>query len=294
MNKTIKALLLTVLVAGTACTTQAQSEEEGKIKIKITRKIDGEMKTFEGEYASEEEMRNDPAYREFAGEEDDFTFSFDEDEMMKAFRLHKAPGAHVYSFSFDDEDFVPHRMLKDFHFKQGAPRAFWFGDEDAVHMRSFDHEAYEKEMEEKMKALEEKMKGLDKDLQEEIMKTMREIEEMNASMMRPKWHGGVRIEDAGEDFGKRGVVSEADKLDLKDVNYMVMNKRLRLRFRVPAEGELTVKISNEAGKDIYNRYFEKFGGTFSDEVDFEKYSSGKYLLEISQGKKRLTKKIVID
>ena len=75
---------------------------------------------------------------------------------------------------------------------------------------------------------------------------------------------------------------------------MIMNNRLTLRFRVEDAGELTVKISNEDGKDIYNRYFEKFGGTFSDNIDFSNYSDGKYLLEISKEKKRLTKMIVID
>lgn len=295
MNKIFKTFMILLLVAGTACTTQAQQDDDKKIKIKISKKIDGETKTFEGEYASEEEMRNDPAYREFAGDEDDFAVFFDGDHHFdKMMRRHGGQGAHAFSFNFDDED-GPARHLRNFQFDQGGPGVFWFGDEDAFPKR-FNSEEYEKELAEKMKELEEKMQGLDKTLKEDLMKSMKEIEEMSASMMMPHRlkRGGVSIEDAGNDFGKRGIVDAKDKLELDDVNYMVMNKSLNLRFKVKNEGEMSVKISNEAGKEIYNRYFENFNGTFNDNIDFAKYSSGKYLLEISHDKKRLTKKLVIE
>jgi hypothetical protein len=289
--------MIVLLVVGTTCTSQAQQDDDKKIKIKITKKIDGETKTFEGEYASEEEMRSDPTYREFAGDENEFSVFFDGDhEFEKIIRKHGGAGTHAFSFNFDDED-GPMRHLKNFKFDHGGPNVFWFGDEDSdVRFKRFNNEEYEKELAEKMKELEEKMKGLDKTLKEDIMESMKAIEEMQAEMMMPHRmrKGGISISDAGDDFGKRGVVEAKDKLELDDINFMVMNKRLNLRFKVKSEGEMSVKISNEAGKEIYNRYFEKFGGTFNDNIDFSQYSSGKYLLEITQGKKRLTKKLVID
>ena len=290
--------MILLLVAGTACTSQAQQDDETKIKIKISRNVDGEIKTFEGEYASEEEMLSDPAYREFAGDEDDIAIFFDGDHHFeRIMRRHGGPGAHAFSFSFDDED-GPMKHLRNFKFDQGGPGGpgvFWFGDDEAFAKR-FNSEEYEKELAEKMKELEEKMQGLDKKLKEDLMESMKEIEEMSANMMMPHRmrRGGISIEEPGNDFGKKGIVDTKDKLELEDVNYMVMNKRLNLRFRVKSEGEMSVKISNEAGKEIYNRYFEKFNGTFNDDIDFAKYSSGKYLLEISHDKKRLTKKLVID
>lgn len=294
MNRLFKTFMIALLLVGTACTGQAQGDEEKKIKVKITKQVDGETKTFEGEYVSEEEMLSDPEYREFAGDGHHFRMAFSGDTFDKMIQLHGAPGMQTFSFDFDDED-MPGNMMKRFHMGQGGPGAFMFDDEAIARIHMFDSEEYEKKMEEKMKALEEKMKGLDKTLQEDIMKSMREIEEMNAGMIpRMTKRGGITVEDAGDDFGKRGVVESKDKLELENVNYMVMHKRLNLRFSVPSAGELSVKISNEAGKELYNRYFEKFNGTFSDEIDFNQYSSGKYLLEIAQDKKRLTKKLVVE
>ena len=288
--------MIAMLVLGTACTTQAQDDDK-RIKIKITKEVDGERKTFEGEYSSEEEMRNDPAYQDFAGEDDDTFVWFDsDDDFDKIIELHPGQGASAFSFRFDDDDF-PKNFKRQFRFHQGGPGAYFFGDDDAViDLRGFDGGKFEEELEAKMKELEEKLEGVDRDLREEIMEQLRDIEDLHGSMGFPKRirRDGISIEDAGDDFGKRGKVDEKDMLDADDMNFMVMRDQLHVRFRVKKEGELTVKISNEEGKDIYNRYFENYGGTFSDRIDFSRYEDGKYLLEIELDKKRLTKKIVID
>jgi len=292
MNTLFKTLMVGLLIVGSACTSHAQDDEK-KITVKITKQVDGETKTFEGEYANEAEMLSDPEYREFAGDGHPFRMAFSGDAFDKVISLHGGAGA--FSFDFDDED-MPGKMMKRFHFDHGGPGVFMFGDDEAMsNFHMFDSKEYEAKMEEKMKELEEKMKGLDKTLQEDILRSMREIEEMNSGMIpRMTKRGGITVEDAGNDFGKRGVVEPKDKLELENINYMVMHKRLNLRFSVPSEGELSVKISNEAGKEIYNRYFERFDGSFNDQIDFNQYSSGKYLLEISLDKKRLTKKLVIE
>jgi len=287
--------MITLLVAGTACTSQAQ-DEDSKIKVKITKEVDGKKMTFEKEYANGEEMRSDEEYREFAGDADDFAFHFDMDGMHeKMIELHEDGGARAFSFSFDDDDF-PKKHMKRLQLHGGGQNAFWFGDDDAViDMRGIGFEDYEEELEEKMEELEEKLKGLDKSLREDIMESLEEIQEMNSGIFpRRIKRGGISIQDTGDDFGKRGKVEEKNKLDADDMNFMIMNKRLTLRFGVKEAGELSVKISKEDGKEIYNRYFEKFGGMFSDHIDFSEYSEGNYLLEIAKDKKRLTKKIVID
>lgn len=292
--------MIAVLVLGSACATQAQDEDDKKIKIKITKMIDGEMQTFEGEYRNEEEMRNDPNYQKFSGEDGNMAFFFGGDnDFPHVIDLHRGPGAQAFSFGFDDDDMKKlHKNFKFRHGGQGGPSAFWFGDDDAAvfDFKSWDSEEFEKELAEKMKELEEKMEGLDSDLQKQIMESLKEIEGLHSEKGFPRriHRSGVSVSDVEDDFGKRGKVDKKDLLELDDINYIVMRNQLTLRFRTPEEGELTVKISNEAGKDIYNRYFESFGGRFSDSIDFSKYSDGKYLLEIQLDKKRLTKKIVID
>lgn len=295
MNKLIKTLMITLLVAGTACTSQAQ-DEDSKVKVKITKEVDGEKQTFEREYASAEEMRKDKEYREFAGGEDQFVFSFDGSGMHeRMIELHEDGGARAFSFSFGDDESSPRNHMRNFQFGKGGS-GYVFGDEDAVmDMRAFGFGENEEELEEKMKELEEKLNDLDKDLRKEIMESVEEMQEMTSGIFpRRIKRGGISIQDADDDFGKRGKVEKENKLDSDDMDFIIMNKRLTLRFKIKDAGELTVKISNEAGKNIYNRYFEKFGGAFSDHIDFSNYSEGKYLLEISKDQKRLTKKIVID
>ena len=282
-----------MLVTGVACSSQAQ--KDSNIRVRITREGDGKKETFEREYASVDEMREDDEYRAFAEGDTDFDFHFDTGGMHE--RIMELHEGDTFSFSFDHDDGPhnePHKRMQRHRFRGRGGNGFWFGDDDAViDFRSFDSEEYEEKLKEKMSELEERIKGLDKNLQEEIMESMKEIEEMSSGIFRIK-RGGLSIEDVGDDFGSRGKVDRNNTLEVDDMDFMVMNKRLTLRFRVKEEGEVTIKISNESGKDIYSRYFESFGGTFSDNIDFSKYADGKYLLEVSKDKKRLTKKIVID
>ena len=292
--------MIALLVAGTACTSHAQDDDK-KIRIKISREVDGETKTFEGEYDSEEEMLSDPNYQEFTDGDSDISIFFNgDDDFDRIFDLYSdEEGARAYSFSFgNDDDFMPLRKLKNFRFHHGGPNVWAFGDGDdtIIDLKSWDSEEYEEELAEKMEELEEKLKGVDKELREEIMDAMREIEEMQPGFGFPKRikRSGISVEDVDDEFGKRGKVDSKDKLELDDLDFMIWQNRMTLKMRIKDEGELTVKIVNEDDKEIYNRYFERYGGTFSDNIDFSKYSDGNYLLEITLDKKRLTKKIVID
>ena len=107
MNKLFKTLAIVLLVIGTACTSQAQ-DEDTKIKVKVTKEVDGKKKTFEREYANIHEMRKDSEFREFAGDENDFDIHLDMDGMHeRIIELHQGNGARAFSFSMDDNEFAP-------------------------------------------------------------------------------------------------------------------------------------------------------------------------------------------
>jgi len=288
--------MITLLVAGTACTSVAQNEDS-KIKVKITKEVDGKKQTFEREYDSADEMRADEEYRKFAGDDDNFNFYFGGDDMHERIvELYRnGPGGGAYSFSFGDDESFPRNHMKSFNFGNGGSGYVFSGDDAAVDFRAFGFGDNEEELEEKMEELEAKLKDLNKDLREEILEAVEEIQELNSGVFpRRIKRSGISIEDVGDDFGSRGKVADKDKLELDNMGFMVMANRLTLRFRVKDAGELSLKITNESGKEIYNRYFEKFGGMFSDKIDFSNYNDGKYLLEIKKDRKRLTKKIVIE
>lgn len=64
-----------------------------------------------------------------------------------------------------------------------------------------------------------------------------------------------------------------------------------MEFTVPQEEELSVEVIDLEGKETFSRYFERFGGQYSETIDLSNQKKGVHLLEIRLGKKRLTKKI---
>lgn len=67
----------------------------------------------------------------------------------------------------------------------------------------------------------------------------------------------------------------------------------RLQFELPEKAETIIKVYNAAGRLIYNYDLGSFSGEFSDEVDISQNGAGNYFLEVRQGRKSLTKKIVL-
>ena len=256
----------------------AQSKEEGKVIVEITKEVDGEKKTFKGEYDSTEEMYADPAYKEFAGEDDNYRFWFDRDRDEDIF-LHldqsdSKTGIYKYFYGDDDEE-------NHFFFKH-------LDDEDSVNGRFKFHFGGEdmEEFSEKMAKMGEEM--------EIIIERLRDDDgDRRVEIIRGKQ---IRITDVDDEFGKKGNVEKRDELELDDLSFYPNPSRegkVKVRFRVPEEDELSIKVSNLQGKEVFSRYFEQFSGLYNETIDLSKQSEGIYLLEISQGKKRLTRKIVI-
>jgi len=67
----------------------------------------------------------------------------------------------------------------------------------------------------------------------------------------------------------------------------------RLQFELPEQGATSIRIFNAAGRSIYDYDLGSYSGPFSDEVDISQNGPGAYFLEITQGAKRLTKKVVL-
>jgi len=257
-----------------------QSNDEGKIVVEITKDINGEKKTFKGEYNSAEEMRADPNYQEFAGEEGGFNFWFDgdmdEDAFLRLDQLRNKNHSFFKYFYGDEED-------------DGQGFFFRHLDDDSVngffnfHLDHIDMDDFRERMDqfrEKMESMMESLHDEDGDKRAKVIAFKR-----------------VKITDVEDEFGKKGMVDEDNKLELEDLAFYPnpsSNGRFKVRFSVPREGELSIKVSNLEGKEVFSRYFERFGGVYAEMIDLSGQSEGIYLLEISQGRKRLTKKIVID
>ncbi len=263
---------------------QAQSNDEGKIVIEITKEINGEKKTFKGEYNSTEEMRADPQYQEFAGKDQGFNFWFDDEDSSEAdifLHLDQLKNHHGSAFKFfhrgDDEEDNNTFFFK--HFDGDSANSFL-----DIHLDGMDMEEYKERMKElgiEMEMLFDRLNDGDdqrRHVQAFVIKRL-------------------KITDVDGEFGKKGNVEESNVLELEDLTFFPnpsSNGRFKVRFQLPQEGELSIKVSNLEGKEVFSRYFERFGGTYSELIDLSGQKDGIYLLEIGQGKKRVTKKILIN
>lgn len=99
------------------------------------------------------------------------------------------------------------------------------------------------------------------------------------------------------DFGKKGKVKANNQLQLDGLSFFpnpAPDGQLRLQFDTPEEGQLTIKVYNLNGKEVWSRYFEQYSGRYAEIIDLSKQQKGIYLLEITLNDKRLTRKIAID
>ncbi|WP_420317453.1 T9SS type A sorting domain-containing protein [Ekhidna sp.] len=257
---------------------EAQQNDDGKIVVEITKEINGEKKTFKGEYNSTEEMYADPNYKEFAGEDQGFNFWFDsdgDDDMFMHLDQLKNHQQSFFRFFGDDED--------------GQNNFFFKLDDDSID-GFFNLHLDDMEMDE----YREHMKRLGIEMQDMLKRFHEDDNDRHVKVIEIK---RVKITDVDDEFGKKGKVDKSNLLELEDLSFYPnpsSNGRFKVRFRVNEESDLTIKVLNLEGKQVFNRSFDRFAGTYSEMIDLSGQKEGIYLLEISQGKKRLTKKIVIN
>ena len=304
LTKPIMGFLLMVLFG---LYSQAQ-DQQSQIKVKITKEINGEQQTYEGSYDSEAQMKADERLQEFMGD-DEMTFGFSNDESMDPFGK-SGSGNHHFFFNFDDEEEGMSR-----HFRMLHPDDSVWGDFD-VQMKKLSEQLGEMDIDLK-KHLEQIHNGqvqvfgfgddLDFDwsfpdsIGEDVAVRFKRLQDEDGSFDK-NIHIIVRktieiTEKVGEEFGKKGTVSPKNQLELTDLTYYPnpsSNGRFKLRFETPGEGELSIKVFNLEGREIFNRYFERFNGLYSETIDLSGQNEGLYLLEIQQDGKRLTRKIMIN
>ena len=277
MTKTIQ-VLATALVLLIAVPGKGQ-QDEGKITIEITKEIDGEKKTFKGEYNSREEMYADPNYQEFAGDDNQFHFWSDD-------------GADAY-FDMDQLDDMRQHMFQFFDGDSGA-NTFYFHDFDddassrfRFHFDSFDSDEFTEELQEKLEDLGIEIEALVDEFSSDKGDNTFKIIAFKS----------IRVSDVGDEFGKKGKVSKNDLLELEDLSFYPnpsRNGKINVRFSTPSESDLSIKVSSLDGKEVFTRYFERFSGTYAETIDLSGQKEGIYLLEIAQGKRRVTKKLVVE
>ncbi|MDN5201611.1 T9SS type A sorting domain-containing protein [Fulvivirgaceae bacterium BMA10] len=85
-------------------------------------------------------------------------------------------------------------------------------------------------------------------------------------------------------------------LELEDLTYYPnpTDGVFTLRFRAEAGNPLQVKIFDMVGREVFDDRFNSFPGLYDREIDLSDNDRGVYILQISQGSRAFSKKIVIE
>lgn len=286
---------------------EMSTSDDGSITLKVTKDVDGERKTFEKTYSSREEMENDPEYKEFFGEEPDFQwFSNDDNAFSFSFGdskdimldLHKN-----FGLNFDSED-----MQGFFKNLEGDGENFFFhldGDEsiedlkqrmkDMGHDIDVDVFEYTDEMEEALQDVKERLKDINSQF-DDFNIDFHVSPKSGSNKMIIIERKTLTISDIHSDDDDVAKYSKSNNLKVDDLSYYPNpnDGRFTLRFKMPEQAPLKVTILDLAGKEVYSESFSSFGGLFKEEMDLSDQDAGIYLLEIASGKKKMTKKLVLE
>jgi len=67
-----------------------------------------------------------------------------------------------------------------------------------------------------------------------------------------------------------------------------------IQFSLPQRGDTSIRIFNDTGRLIYDYELNNFSGAFSDHVNISQNGEGAYFLQIRQGNKQMSKKIILE
>lgn len=94
-------------------------------------------------------------------------------------------------------------------------------------------------------------------------------------------------------FGVEMPVTNDLRLERLNVAPDANHNAFQLQFSLPQEGETSIRVYNAAGRMIYNYDLGKFSGEFTDQVNLSQNGAGNYFLEVRQGNKSATKKLIL-
>ncbi len=110
----------------------------------------------------------------------------------------------------------------------------------------------------------------------------------------------ITIEDLGTTDKLPETIANARETELgdqlKDLNYYPnpSEGRFTLSFQLKKKADTNVAIYDLQGRKVYEEKLADFSGTYKNEIDLSQRDKGMYILKVTQGKKALVKKLVVE
>jgi hypothetical protein len=133
---------------------------------------------------------------------------------------------------------------------------------------------------------------------------------MNVSVEEKNGDTYIEI-DIKRDALKNVTISEIMKTDVsfKDIDFSIKNNlkpselnyypnpndgKFNLKFNLDQKGEVIVKVLDILGNEIYKETLLDFNGIYDNQLDLIGHEKGIYVLQVQQGRKALSRKILIE
>ena len=250
--------------------------DDGRIELKITHEEGGETKTIEKVYDSMEEMKNDPKLDEYNVHLLKDGSWVGDSGKASAFFFKHGDNADI-EINIDEE-------LENMHstfFSMGEDGDF----EIKINGKTYTLEDLKNE--DVMEELKEEGQTLD------IIKSDGDHKVMIVTKIKRT----ITISDfENSELPKAFDAKSEGRLKLHGLQYYPnpSNGTFKLSFRSPDADNLRIRVVDMVGKEIYSHETSNFSGSFEKEIDLSSAQSGIYILQIQQGGKALSKKIVIE
>jgi len=119
--------------------------------------------------------------------------------------------------------------------------------------------------------------------------------DINIKRENAKKHTISAIEPKDADMKKAGI-STKNNLIPSEISYSPNpgNGRFSLKLSLEQKEPISIRILDSVGKEVFNESVIDFSGSITKKINLAEQANGTYVLQISQQKKTLTRKIVIE
>jgi len=283
---------------------------DGKVKLKVIKQVGNDETTFEKTYDSYDDIAEDPDLEKYGIDLNGFGVG---GNRQPKFFFHNGPGMGFW----DDDDFgAPmeefRNRMKQFMDQDWGGNAFGFDfddgfmDMDSI-MKQFDFRNdngnffFNGKQFEDLDSLRESLKGrfgnfmFDFDADENANSwrfSSRDEDDEVKVISRKK----LAIRPATVEDKMLAGVDKSSPLVLRDISFYPNPSDGRFEMSLESDSDAAVEIIvlDENGSEVIKRNERPENGTCSFQIDLTKQEKGKYVLKVVQGKRALSKRLVLD
>ncbi len=319
-------IVLTVLMAFVLPDATAQEDvresqsvsittnEDGKVTLKVTKKVGDDETIFEKTYDSYDDIADDPDLEKYGIELNGFSFG---NNGKPKFFLHNGPGMGFWdSESFEEEMDAFRNQMKRFLDEDWGGRGFMFGFDDDGFM---DLDSLTKRFDfrndngnyffngmpfENLDSLKESLRDqfgnfmFDFDFDDDDNKSFSygffdDDEDKDVRVIR---RSKLAIKPATIEDKRLAATDKSAPLVLRDISFYPnpSDGRFDMSLESQSDSEVSVTVLNNEGKEILRTELTPKDGFCEFEIDLTKEEKGNYVLKVVQGKKALTKRLVLE